>query len=254
MVDRILFVNAVLLFGFMTLAYGVARWRQRLDTVDTAWALGFMLVAWAAYGQQASGRSLLVAILVTIWGARLSSHIWQRAQRRGEDPRYQELTQKWRGNIWLRAYVTIFLLQGSLIWLVSLPVVVAAGQPLSGLGWLSLAGAIIWLAGFIFEAIADQQLKVFISQKDHPKVLQTGLWRNSRHPNYFGELSQWWGIGVIACQASYGWLGLLGPVTLSLLIIFVSGIPPIEKRRLKDPEYAAYKRHTSGLIPLPTRR
>ena len=253
MIGKILVINALLLFIYMTLAFGVAQARRRLDTVDVAWGLGFVLVAWAAELQQASGRSLLIALLVSIWGLRLAWHIGERSRKRGEDPRYVELTQNWNGNIWLRAYLSIFLVQGALIWLVSLPVVMAAGRQLHGLSWLSVLGALIWLAGFVFEATADRQLANFLADKNHPKVLQTGLWRYSRHPNYFGELKQWGGIGIIALQASYGWLGLLGPLILSLLIIFVSGIPPIEKRRQKDADYQLYQRRTSPLIPLPSR-
>lgn len=254
MTSKLLIINAGLLFAYMTLAFGVARARRRLDTVDTAWGMGFVLVAWTVYVQQPKGRSLLIALIVSVWGMRLANHIWQRSRSRGDDPRYLELSQKWRGSVWRRAYVSIFLLQGGLIWLVSLPIIAASGHQLSGLSWLSAAGATIWLIGFTIEATADQQLSIFLHAQNHPKVLQTGLWRYSRHPNYFGELTQWWGIGVIACQASYGWLGLIGPLTLSWLIIFVSGIPPIEKRRQKDLEYQAYQRRTSALVPLPPRR
>jgi steroid 5-alpha reductase family enzyme len=251
---KLLLVNALLLFIYMTLWFAAAHARRRLDTVDTAWSLGFVVVAWSVASQQASQRTLVIAILVSIWGLRLANHIWRRSRKHGEDPRYEELSGKWRGNFWLRAYLSIFLLQGVLIWLISLPIVVAGNRQLSGLGWLSVAGGMIWLIGFIIEAVADRQLRLLLGRKNHPKVLQTGLWRYSRHPNYFGELTQWWGIGVIALQASYGWIGLAGPLLLSVLIIFVSGIPPIEKRRLKQPDYQAYKARTSALIPLPPRR
>src|ERR1700686_3613306 len=111
MISKFLIINALLLLVYMTLGFGVARARRRLDTVDTAWSLGFVLVAWATAVQQPSGRSLLIDLLVSVWGLRLASHIWQRSKRRGEDPRYQELTQKWRDNVWLRAYLFIFILQ-----------------------------------------------------------------------------------------------------------------------------------------------
>jgi len=254
MVVRILVVNAVLLAAYMTLCFGLARARGRLDTVDTAWGLGFVLAAWSAYIQHASPRGLLVAVLVSVWGLRLSYHIWRRNRGREDDRRYREISRKWRGNLWRRAYMSVFLLQGGLVWLVSLPVVMVTGAKLVGLGWLSAAGTAVWLLGFTFEAVADYQLAGFLRAKDRPKVLQTGLWRYSRHPNYFGELTQWWAIGLIALQTSYGWIGLAGPLSLSLLIIFVSGIPPIEKHRQKDAEYQAYQKRTSPLIPLPPRR
>jgi steroid 5-alpha reductase family enzyme len=246
-----LLIAAVVLFLYMTLCFLIAYGRKRLDTVDIAWGLGFVLVAWSIVLQRSSGRSLLLAMLVSIWGIRLSNHIYQRSKTRGDDRRYRELSSKWRGNFWLRAYYSIFLLQGFLVLVISLPLIVAASNALPGWTWLGIAGALVWLFGFVIEAIADHQLAVFLLQKDRPKVLQTGLWQYSRHPNYFGELTQWWGIALIALQVSYGWIGPLGPLVLSILIVFISGIPPIERHRAKDPEYRVYKRKTSALIPLP---
>ena len=236
----------------MSIWFLVAYERKRLDTVDTAWGLGFVVVAWSVYAQQPSTRSLMIAVLVSIWGVRLAYHIWRRSQRHSnDDPRYTELSSHWKGNYWVRAYYSIFLLQGALIMMASLPIVMAAGELINGRTWLTWLGLIIWLFGFIFEAIADQQLAEYLQLKNKPKVVQPGLWRYSRHPNYFGELVQWWAIGIIALQVWFGWVGLFGPLILSYLIIFVSGIPPIEKRRVKDPEYKAYQLQTSALIPLP---
>lgn len=252
MMTRLLVVNLILVIVYMTAWFLLARKRQRLDTVDSAWGGGFVLIAWAVAVQQPSAASLAIALLVTIWSARLTLHIARRSRRQGDDPRYVEMTRKWRGNVWLRAYFSIFLLQGVLIWLVGLPITLAAGEPLAGLMWLVLAGTAVWLAGFVIEAIADRQLAGFLTvAKNKGKLLDSGLWHYSRHPNYFGELLQWWGIGLIALQASYGWIGLFGPLLLTLLIVFVSGIPPIEKRRQGDPAYQAYRRRTSPLILLP---
>lgn len=239
----------------MSLAWTVARLKNRVDTVDICWGLGFILVGWSTLLQQPSARSLLVAVLVTIWGLRLASHIYSRHKGKGDDPRYAEITDKWKvDNIWPTAYFKIFLLQGMLVWLVGLPIVMVANAQLSDWAWLISVGFVFWLLGFVIEVAADRQLQKFLKQKSRPKVLQTGLWRYSRHPNYFGELLQWWGIGVMALSCSYGWIGLAGPLLLSYLMIFVSGIPPIEKRRLKDPEYQAYKNKTSALVLLPPKK
>src|SRR5882757_1938554 len=132
MITRIIVVDLVLSVMFMTGFFLAAKGRQRLDTVDTAWGLSFVLVAWATAVQAWSGLTFLVAVLVSFWGIRLSAHIWRRGRGRPDDPRYRELSQKWKGNFWLRAYVSIFLLQGVLAWLISLPVMLAAGQPLRG--------------------------------------------------------------------------------------------------------------------------
>jgi len=251
MLGRLFLINAVVLFVVMTLAWWLTRRRQRLDTVDTAWGLGFILVAWIAQAYQPSSHSLLIAILVTIWGLRLSYHLYTRNQGRPDDRRYRELSAKWQGSFWRRAYVSIFLLQGGLIWLISLPVMVATGPQLLSGNLQTLAGVWVWAVGFVFEALSDYQLSEYLKQPKRPKVLETGVWRYSRHPNYFGELAQWWGIALIALQSSYGWLGLLGPVTLTILIVFISGIPPIERRRSKDPAYRAYQKRTNMLVPWP---
>jgi steroid 5-alpha reductase family enzyme len=254
MTAHILLVNALVLFVFMTLIFVIARARDRLDTVDSAWGLAYIVAAWAVVLQARSGRGILVAILITIWGLRLTRHLFIRSARRGkDDPRYQEMRAEWKGNVWLRAYGVVFLLQGFLVWIISIPVVMVAGQLLPRAHWLNGAGVILWLIGFITESVADHQLTVFVENQKVKKtknaVLDTGLWRYSRHPNYFGELTQWWAIGLIACQTSFGWVGLLGPLVLTITIVLVSGIPPIESRRKSNPEYRKYMARTSPLIP-----
>lgn len=253
-VQQIFMINAALILVYMSTWFIVAKTRKRLDTVDIAWGLGFVLVAWSTVVQSPSFHSLLIANMVTLWGIRLAYHIYSRHKKGTEDKRYIELSSKWKGNFWVRAYFSIFITQGLLLLFVSAPVTVAAAEPISNLAWLSYVGVIVWSAGFVIEAVADKQLAEFLGTKDHPRVMSEGLWRYSRHPNYFGELVQWWAIGIIALQVSYGWLGLIGPLLLSILIIFISGIPPIERAKRGDKQYEAYKQKTSALIPLPTRR
>lgn len=251
---QIFLVNAALVFAYMTIFFLAARARKRLDTVDVAWGLGFVVVAWATLLQAPTFRSQLIANLVLLWGIRLAYHIYSRHKGKPNDKRYDELSKKWKGNFWLRAYLSIFLVQGALLLIVSLPIVVATNDELSGWGWLSIIGVVIWSMGFVIEAVSDKQLSDFLKQKNRPKIMQTGLWEYSRHPNYFGELLQWWAIGIIALQVSYGWLGLIGPLTLSILMIFISGIPPIERAKAKDADYQAYKKRTSPLLILPKRK
>jgi steroid 5-alpha reductase family enzyme len=255
---RLLLVNALGLLVYMTVGWVVAKQRNRIDTVDTLWGMGFVLAAYLVLAQHFTLRSFELAILIAVWGVRLSVHLAQRSASRGEDPRYVEIKSKWKGDVWTRAYFSIFLLQGFLIWIVSSVTVFAAGKEFPhGTGYtvLQVVGILTWIFGIYFESTADKQLKEFVSNKKNKgKVLDTGLWRYSRHPNYFGELAQWWGLGIIACEVSYGWLGLIGPLVLTILIVFVSGIPPAEKHRKKDPKYQDYMRRTSVLIPLAPRR
>lgn len=250
MVKWALLANAVLIFVVMSAAWLVARRRQRLDTVDAAWGLAFIVPASLAFGLQWQLSTVVAAVLVYIWSIRLTTHLIDRNRARPDDPRYKAFTKKWRGEFWQRAYFSVFLLQGALVWLISLPVILSVGKPRgTALVWVG-AGLALWILGFVIEAIADRQLEVFRRDPTHHgHSLQTGLWRYSRHPNYFGELLQWFGIAVVATSVHDGWIGFAGPIVLTLLIVFISGIPPIETRRQHDKEYQAYRRRTSMLIP-----
>ncbi len=255
MTIQLLVVNLILLVAYMTAWFLLARKRQRLDTVDSAWGGGFAVAAWAVAIQAPSTPTFVIALLVTLWSGRLTNHIANRSRKNSDDPRYVAMADKWKGNVWVRAYFALFLTQGLLIWAISLPIVMAAGNEIVGLRWPLTAGIVVWIIGFAIESISDKQLANYLSDKKNKgKVLDTGLWRYSRHPNYFGELTQWWGIGIIAIQSSFGWIGLLGPLLLTILIVFVSGIPPIEKRREGNAAYQEYKKRTSPLIPLPRNR
>ncbi|HET9174254.1 MAG TPA: DUF1295 domain-containing protein [Candidatus Saccharimonadales bacterium] len=250
MVTRVLLWNALFLLLLMSTAFVVARQRKRLDTVDTAWGLAYIVPASLALGFQLQASTIVIGIAVYIWAIRLATHILERNRHRSDDPRYQELSKKWGGNFWLRAYVSIFFTQAVLVWLVSIPVVMATNTPLRHGTVLVVLGALVWVSGFLVEAVADRQLRIFLQDKrHHGHTLQTGLWRYSRHPNYFGELTQWYGIALIAASVRFGWVGFIGPVLLTILIVFVSGLPPIERRRQRDAEYQTYKRRTSALIP-----
>ena len=254
-IGKLLWVSAAALFIYMTIGWLVAWRRNKFDTVDAAWGLGFVIVAWLAVAHHSTHQALLIATLVTIWGIRITYHLGRRSfTRKEDDRRYLELAEKWKGNRWRRAYFSVFLVQGLIIWIITLPVMLSAGVKLHSWGWLTYVGTAVWVVGFCIETLADRQLAQYVAMSKRPKVLDSGLWKYSRHPNYFGELSQWWGIGIIALQMSYGRIGLLGPLVLTGLILFVSGIPPIEQRRQKDAAYRAYMKHTSVLVPLPKRQ
>ena len=247
-------INVALVAIFMTIFYLIAYLRKRIDTVDIAWGLGFIVIAIATMLHRPSTSTQVVALLVSIWGIRLALHIALRSRGKKEDPRYKEIAKKWKGNYWLRAYFSIFLTQGLLMLIVGAPILAASGPANYDLEAMIYFGSAMWVSGFAIEAYADQQLAQYLKNKKRPKVLKTGLWKYSRHPNYFGELLQWWGIGVIALSAERGYLGLIGPLLISFLIIFVSGIPPIEKRRAKDSAYKQYQKTTSPLIPWPPKK
>jgi steroid 5-alpha reductase family enzyme len=253
--SQLLLVNAIVLLVYMTGWFIAGRLRNRLDTVDNAWGGGYFVMAWAVALQRPTWLTLLIASLVTIWAARLTAHIARRNAQRPEDPRYAEISSKWKGNFWLRAYFSIFLLQGVLIWIIGLPITIAGNTIGQHHIVYAVVGVIVWLKGYVIESLADRQLRQYLATKpDKANVLDTGLWRYSRHPNYFGEIVQWYGIAVIALSVHLGWIGLIGPTVLAFTIIYVSGIPPIENRRKDNSAYQAYKKRTSVFFPLPPRR
>lgn len=255
MITQLLVVNFLALVAYMSIWFLIAKAHNRLDIVDAAWGSGFALVAWISVLQNYSLHSVLLGVLVTIWSARLTRHIGARLRTR-RDPRYELIASKWSGNYWVRAFFSIYLLQGVIVWAITIPISLAAGlQVHPGLTTtFAVIGTAIWAVGFIIEAISDKQLHDFIANpKNKGEVLDKGLWRYSRHPNYFGEILIWYGLAVFAFSASYGWLGLIGPTILAATIIFASGIPPIENRKKSDPKYQAYMNRTSVLVPLPPR-
>jgi len=171
------------------------------------------------------------------------------------DRRYAAWRAEWK-HVVARSYLQVFLLQGFFMVAVSTPLIILAGAETTRGAAAGIAGALVWVAGFIFESTADRQLASFLTEPRESRgpVMDRGLWAWSRHPNYFGESLMWWGIGIIALGVEGGWLGLISPITITLLLLFVSGIPLAEMRHAGEPEWEAYKARTSAFIPLPPRR
>jgi steroid 5-alpha reductase family enzyme len=246
---------AVLLY--MTVWFFLALWRRRNDLADIAWGGGFIAAALTAGLLQTQGtpRARLVLLLVILWGLRLAVHIGLRNLGHGEDERYRKWREEW-GRHWLiRSYLQVFLLQGVLLYLISLPVLwtILAGPTVwTGLDAIGLA---VWGLGFVFEAVGDYQLAQF---KKNPanrgRIIQQGLWRYSRHPNYFGEVTLWWGIYLLALATPGGWMTIIGPLTITFLILKVSGIPLLEKKYVNNAAFQEYARKTSVFFPLPPRK
>jgi steroid 5-alpha reductase family enzyme len=243
LLPKLLAASAGMLFVYMTLWFVLAKRRWRMDIASIAWSGGFVPVAWLVAVWQPTIRTYMVAIMVSVWAIRLTGYLARRGSRKAGSSR-----------VGLRAYFSTYLFQALLMLLVSLPIITNAGTALPELRWLFTLGYTFWAVGFYIEYKADNQLRSFkADKKNRGKILDTGLWQYSRHPNYFGELLQWWGIGLIAAQTSFGWLGLVGPVALTYLIYHVSGIPPLEKHYANDKKYQAYKQCTNPLLPWPVK-
>jgi steroid 5-alpha reductase family enzyme len=248
---------ALLLFVYMTAWFVVSLLKKRNDVADVAWGLGFVLLAWSSLvlEQTFFVRSLLVVMMVTIWGSRLAWHIHRRNKGKAEDFRYLAWRKEWGKWFYLRSYFQVYFLQGVLLFCVVMPVLVINSQPAQSLGFVELMGFVIWAIGFWFESTGDAELARFLKVPTNKgKLMQSGLWQYTRHPNYFGEVTQWWGIWVIAMAAPSGIIGIIGPLTITFLILKISGIPLLEKKMAEHPDFAQYKNRVSVFIPLPPRK
>ena len=242
--------------AYMTVIYLIALWLRRNDLADVAWGPGFVLAAAAAFWAEDAWtwRGLTVAGLVLIWALRLALHIHARGRGKGEDPRYRKWREEWGRWVALRSFLQVFMLQGFFLLVVAAPVLFVIAAPPTPGTWLDALGVLVWLIGFLFEAIGDWQLLRFTRDPGNAGRLMTdGLWRYTRHPNYFGEVTLWWGIWLIALGRPGGWLTIVGPLTITLLILKVSGIPMLERRYDGRPDFEAYRRRTSPFFPLPPR-
>ena len=249
-------ITAASLLVYMTGWFIAAQIHGRNDIADVAWGLGFILAAAVSLlaGGVYSARGLLVSGLVLIWGLRLALHIHSRNRGRDEDPRYRKWREEWGKWFVLRSFLQVFMLQGFLLLLVAVPIIFVNTAPAVALEWLDVLGLAIWLYGFGFEAIGDWQLLMFIRNPDNKsKLMSSGLWRYTRHPNYFGEVTLWWGIWLMVLVLPGGWLTIIGPLTITFLILKISGIPMLEKPYEDRADFQEYKLRTSAFFPLPPR-
>ncbi|GAB3309617.1 DUF1295 domain-containing protein [Epidermidibacterium keratini] len=246
--------TALAIFGVLVITYIGGRIAGRHSVVDVAWGLLFIAAALTAYLLSAgSGDGLRRALLlgtVTIWGLRLAIHIGVRSRGKGEDPRYAAML---RDKGLLATILMVYGLQGLLAWVISMPVIVGM---YAGGGWWPVVwlGVAIWAFGLAFEAIGDAQLERYKANPERPRVLDTGLWRYTRHPNYFGDACVWVGIFLISASAWPGVLTVLSPAIMVYLLAFGSGKKVLERSMAKRPGYQDYMRRTSGFFPLPPSR
>lgn len=242
-------------FLFMSTAYVIAQLKKRNDIADVAWGLGFIVICFALlfYSQTFTARSIIITTLVTIWGLRLAAHIGLRHKGRPEDGRYKAMRAKWKYQS-LQSFTNVFMLQGFFMLLVSTPIILIMHSSLVCFHWYNALGIVIWLVGFVFEAFGDFQLNRFTrNPRNKGKIMTSGLWKYTRHPNYFGEITQWWGIFLLTLFIPYWYAAAIGPVTITLLILGVSGIPMLEKRYKNNKDHQQYKKQTSAFFPLPQR-
>jgi steroid 5-alpha reductase family enzyme len=232
---------------------------KNVSIVDFFWGLGFFITC-TFYFLTTGGsdsRGILLLTMVAIWGLRLSFYIAWRNRGKGEDFRYREFRKKYGENrYWWISFFQTFLLQGLLMWMISAPLLGAQyyghDKPV---GIIDYLGVLFWLIGFSFEAGGDFQLTKFRSNPDNKgKVLNTGFWKYTRHPNYFGDASVWWGYGII-CISAGSYIPVFGAIMMTALIIKVSGVALLEKTLVvQKPQYKEYIEKTSAFIPWPPKK
>jgi steroid 5-alpha reductase family enzyme len=254
---EILGLAALLILVYMIVIWLVSLLVRDASIIDFLWGPGFILVTWLAYltTDGDTTRKIIVDALVIIWGLRLAAHIYLRNRGRGEDQRYRRWRQQAGSGWWWRSFFQVNLVQGVVMWVVALPLVAAQypAQP-PAFTPLDMLGIGLWLLGFVFEAVADWQLARFkANPANEGQVLDRGLWRYSRHPNYFGEALLWWGLCCFALAVG-AWWAIISPLLMTFLLVRVSGVTLLE-RGLKEtrPAYDDYIRRTSSFIPMPPR-
>jgi steroid 5-alpha reductase family enzyme len=252
-----LWVTAVVLLACVLLLWLLSIRLRDTSIIDIFWGPAFGIVALVGYalgeGQGVEMRSTLVTALTVAWAARLGAYLFWRNHGKGEDPRYTAaFRNRYAKNLQWHTLTKVFLLQGFLVWLISIPVQLAQylATP-TVLGPAAIVGTVLWTIGFLFEAVADWQLARFKADPtSRGRVLDHGLWRYSRHPNYFGNACLWWGLWLIACDHPVGFVTVFSPILMTHFLLNVTGKKLLEKRMSRArPEYADYVARTPGFFP-----
>lgn len=228
--------------------------KNNVTIADSLWGLCFILITWLTWFQSDGWfyRKTVIAILVTLWGVRLFIHITKRNIGKGEDPRYTEWRKQYGDNFRIVSLFKVFLVQALFSWIIAFSM--QAGQLSASPEFITIfdiAGIVIWITGFLIESSADRQLARFLAQPANKgKVMKQGLWRYSRHPNYFGESSMWWGIFVISLSVPWGWATVISPIVITWTLLRITGVTLMEETIFgSNPEYKEYVNKTSSFIP-----
>lgn len=241
-----------MIFIYVNIWFLIALIFRRNDLADIAWGPGIALAGGTALllSDPTDRADTALLALVIVWAVRLVGRILLRNLKKSEDARYYAWRVAWGKWVYVRSYLQVFILQGALMIVLAYPLIHIAvfGSPPM---WSLMTGIIIAATGLIIEVISDYQLDQFKKHKQPGEILQTGLWKYSRHPNYFGEVLFWWGIGIATLLAPMGWVTLISPLAITYLILFVSGIPMLERSMEKNPRFREYQKTTSIFVPWP---
>lgn len=243
---------------FFSIIFLIAQVRRNNGLVDIAWGLGFVIVAIYSYAASdyKTDRGSLLTVLVILWGARLAYYLFRRNWNMPEDYRYVNMRKRWGTKfVYLKMFLNVYILQLVLLYIIAQPILSTNTSSNNGLRILDYIGLTVWIIGYFFEVVGDNQLKAFKRKPENKgKLMTNGLWKYTRHPNYFGEAIMWWGIYLIALSVEGGWTTFYSPLIITLLLLFVSGVPLLEKRFKDHPEFKDYASRTSKFIPWPPKK
>lgn len=241
---------AGIMFIFTTVNFILALLLKRNDIADISWGLGFIVICGFFYWTtELTQATKVLFILIALWGARLAIYLFFRNIQKGEDFRYANWRKEWGKHFIWRSFLQVFLLQTAIMMVISAPIIIASfyGSQ-NSLGSIQGIAVGLFAIGWCYETVADIQLYQF-KRKKKQGILTTGLWKYSRHPNYFGELIVWWSIWLFVLPVTYGWLGIISPLLLTFLLFRVSGVPMLEEKYKENSDYQLYVKNTASIIP-----
>lgn len=247
-----LIIASLAVFIHLTVFFIISIYRKNNNVIDIAWGIGFVFIALLSLflNENFQIRQIIVTSLIVLWGVRLTAHIYMRMKQGRTSNRYGRLRKNFGEMSLTKKISYAFVFQLLVLLLMIYPVLFINSLQNPPLKFSDFIGLTIWLIGFFFETVSDHQLSTFLKRSENEnKILKKGLWKFTRHPNYFGEALMWWGLFIFATSLPGGWITIVGPITITYMLFFVSGIPLIEKKFKNHPEYIEYKKTTSAFIP-----
>ncbi len=248
----VLSIISIVIFSSISGVFFLAQIIKNNSILDVFWGLGFVIAVDVALAltYNFSLPSLLVSFFVSIWGLRLAYHIFRRNKGKPEDKRYSQFRQAWKGNFLLKSYLQLFVLQGALLQIIAFSAIGVIVFRTDGLRVIEVLGAIVWGIGFFFEVVGDWQLSNFKNNpRNKGKVMTHGLWSLTRHPNYFGEATMWWGIWLFSLSTPVGLIAIVSPILITFMLMKVSGVTMLEQHYQGNDAYEQYKRNTPAFFP-----
>ncbi len=241
---------AVVVLVYMIIFFCLSLIKKNMSIADIAWGFGFVLISWYSF-LMSTGQwfHILLTAMVSVWGTRLTFSLGKRNIWKPEDWRYAQWRNDWGRWVVLRSFFQVFMLQGLLMFLISLPILWMQSQSTLMSEALLLFGVVIWIFGFIFEVTADAQLRSFVKTKKRGEIMMAGLWKYSRHPNYFGEAVLWWCVFVMSLGVQMNWWLIVSPVLITFLLRFVSGVPMLERKWKGNKTFENYAKVTNPMLP-----